>query len=169
MNVDDIRREARISDCGRFRYFLRRSWPEISPFGAQRLVVIMLNPSTADHQVDDPTVRKMMSFAMREGFREVTIVNLFAYRSSSPGVLKAHGFPVGVETDAFITAAVRMSDAVLCAWGAHAEGLARVDEVRAILRRYPMLPIFCLGRTKAGEPRHPLYLSNGTPFEVFKP
>lgn len=161
-------REAKISDCGRFRYFLRRIWDPTK----KCLLVVMYNASTGDDEVDDPTIVKTVTFAKREGFGSIIIVNLFAYRTPYPAALKAAGYPVGEMTDDYFFAACTKCAAILVAWGAHAEGLERVERVRRAIKAVSEaagIPVSCLGRTKTGQPRHPLYLSAATPFEAYTP
>lgn len=76
-------RGAVISDDGRYRYRLWRTWAPELP----RMAWIMLNPSTADAEVDDPTIRRCVGFAKREGCGGIEVVNLYAYRSTDPSVL----------------------------------------------------------------------------------
>lgn len=125
----------------------------------------MLNPSTADAEVDDPTIRRCISFAKREKFGRMEVVNLYAFRSAKPSVLFAAGDPVGAETDEEIRKAIDRSSLVVLAWGNHAvqDRAANVQsEVASSVK-----PTFCFGTTKQGSPRHPLYLSSETPLVEF--
>lgn len=148
-----------VSECGRYRYTLRRQWRG-HPCRPEKIAVfVMLNPSTADAAKDDPTIRRCVSFARDWGCEEVEVVNLFAWRATSPTQLRIVDEPVGTDNDAYIATAIerarRTIGPVVVAWGAHAhEHSARVNRVLGILGR----PVFALGVTARGEPRHPLYV-----------
>jgi hypothetical protein len=117
---ESMLRHATISDCGKFRYRLFRKWGCGSP-----LLFVMLNPSTADGEKDDATIRRCLRFAMAHDFGELEVVNLFAYRATDPKELRRAGYPVGPENDQHITDAVREAAAVCLAWGSNAAGLER--------------------------------------------
>lgn len=152
-------RDAVISPCGQYRERLTRIWDPNLP----RLVWIMLNPSTADGLVDDPTVRKCIGFAMRWGYGSIEIVNLFTIRATDPRKLRQpddeppqswQAYILGPNRDAAIRRAVATADAVCVAWGAHPEA----DWAGGHLLDGDLLParVLCIGRTKHGAPRHPL-------------
>lgn len=149
-----------ISDCRKYRYLLQRQ-------PGPQLTIIMLNPSTADGELDDPTIRRCRAFAAREGYRGISVMNLYALRSTDPAGLWAVADPVGPENDMYIKAMTSGGGVVLCAWGANAER-RRVDAVLAILRKNAATPV-CLGTTKHGHPRHPLYVRSDQPFTPYKP
>jgi hypothetical protein len=117
---------------------------------------IMLNPSTADSLVDDPTIRRCMGFAKAWGYDGLVVHNLYALRATDPKALRTHPDPVGPGNDGYMTA---LDIPTVCAWGAHADSgrPGRAAEVLTLLRKSGVAPM-CLGRTKAGHPRHPLYL-----------
>lgn len=148
---------ARLSKCGRYRYNLTRSWAT----GPSALFV-MLNPSTATVDIDDPTIRKCVGFARRLGYSGIEVVNLFAVRSTDPAGVLAVADPVGPDNDSAITDALDRCPLVICAWGAHATGMlkrvgpVRIEEVLRLLRRNHV-PC-CLGKSADGSPRHPLML-----------
>lgn len=154
-------RSATISPCGRFRYRLGRRWAE----GAT-LLFVMLNPSTADAAIDDPTIRRCIGFAQAEDFGAIEVVNLFAYRTPEPKALKAAGFPVGPDNDAAIMAAAVNANTICLAWGAHGAGLARTGEVLALLKQANRAP-WCLERTRGGQPAHPLMLRSSCRLQPF--
>lgn len=119
---------------------------------------LMLNPSTADHVENDPTIRKCLGFASRWGFSELKVVNLFAYRSTDPRALVTAPDPVGSLNNDYIVETVAHAQWVVCAWGRLPKKLCkREEEVKDLLRR-ERITARCLGRTKEGFPRHPLYL-----------
>jgi len=162
---DCLYRDALISPCGQYRYLLVRQWNRSKPY----LPFVMLNPSTADAQQDDPTIRRCMSFARREGCGGIVVVNLYALRSTDPKRLRDAGDPVGplngrVIYDAAVVAA-EAGVPVICAWGvnditqAAGGALAQAREAGA--------NIMCLGKTSAGHPRHPLYVKGDQPLERY--
>lgn len=146
---------ADFSPCGRWRYTLRRSWApgRAAPARRDRLLIIALNPSTADAERDDPTIRRCIGFAQAWGFQALCVVNLFAWRATLPADLKAAADPVGPDNDAWLRQEARRAGLVLAAWGVHGVHQGRDAAVRA------MLPaLHCLRRTRDGHPAHPLYL-----------
>lgn len=144
-----------FSDCERYRYRLWRTWANYE--GPSRACFVMLNPSTADASVDDPTIRRCMGFAMRWEFDGLEVVNLFALRSTDPKALYREIDPVGCANDAAIGTAAHASELVVCAWGAHGSYNRRGDVVRQTLTFVDLKPM-AFGFTKAGQPKHPLYL-----------
>ena len=164
---------ADLSACGRYRYRLWRDWDRIAP----RVVWVMLNPSTADASVDDPTIRKCVGFAKRWGFGGIEVVNLFAYRSTNPDVLvracAIHGidYVVGPENDAWIDGRIAHANEetglVVAAWGANASRRPLRERSSIVKKRLAErvvhVPVVCLGRGGDGQPRHPLMLSYETP------
>lgn len=153
---------------GDFRYRLTRDWTGLAIRG-RRVCWVMLNPSTADAEQDDPTVRKCIGFAQRWGCTSLDIVNLFALRATDPRALLVGDWRdhIGSENDRHIDDAVEGADIVVAAWGAWGERFReRADEVRDLVdqvarRRYMPL-LRTLGTTSSGEPRHPLMLSYAT-------
>lgn len=123
----------------------------------------MLNPSTADAELDDPTIRRCISFAKREGCTELTVVNLFAYRSTDPKQLYKVDDPIGPQNDFYIKQAIRAHDMgiVIAAWGAHPIAINRAKEILAMPE---FADVLCLGTTKKGAPRHPLYVKSDAQF-----
>lgn len=147
---------ATLSDCGRYRYRLGRAWDETLP----RLGFVMLNPSTADADVDDPTIRKCMGFAERAGCGGIEVVNLFAWRATDPRALRAAGYPVGPLNIAAIADMLGAVPRVVCAWGANARGTIGQNQSELALSL-----IRARGRTPEvlrllddGTPAHPLML-----------
>jgi hypothetical protein len=131
------------------------------------MVVIGLNPSTADESLDDPTIRRCLSFARREICGGLVMLNLFAIRATDPKVMLRHSSPVGPQNDAVIQEYATSGGIFVAAWGAHGPHLNRAMEVRTLLRSAGV-PLYCLGRTKSGSPRHPLYLKADAPLSVYQ-
>ena len=134
---------------GRYRYRLWRCWLP----GAATAVWVMLNPSTADDVRDDPTIRRCIALARAWGFGGMEVVNLFGLRATRPVDLRAARDPVGPANDEALVGAARRGDAVFAAWGIH--GVPRAEAARALLRD---CAVWCLGVTRGGQPRHPLYV-----------
>lgn len=155
---------AMISDCGRFRFKLSRRWAD-SPL----LLFVMLNPSTADESVNDPTIRRCAGFADAHGFGGFEVVNLFAYRATDPRDLRLAGWPVGSYNDTAIQDAAQDSAAICVAWGAvepRSRAEYRVQEVLPILRASGKA-VQCLRVTRGGHPQHPLYLPAASRLKAF--
>ena len=146
---------ARLSACEQYRYTLGRVWDPARPAAT----FVMLNPSTADSNDDDPTIRKCRGFAERYGFGGLHVVNLYAFRATKPQAMwaaQAAGVDiVGPENDEILREAFRRGDAI-AAWGAHAKP-DRVEFV-TILARAAGARLLSLSVTKAGAPGHPLML-----------
>ncbi len=148
-------RRALFSADGRYRYRLSRRWDR----RGQTVAFCLLNPSTADAERDDATIRRCIGFARAWGYGGVEVVNLFALRATRPETLQRATDPVGPENDRHIARAVRRADTVVIAWGAHGALRGRHAEVLALLGRPARLR--CFGWTRSRQPRHPLYLPHG--------
>ncbi len=154
MNDEPIHGDALISDDERYRYLLTREWSEGSGF----LGFVMLNPSTADAREDDPTIRRCIGFAKTWSYRGIMVANLFAFRATKPEELVKADDPVGVANDKFLQTVLDRCNLTIAAWGAHPFAAERGREVR---KRFNGR-LHCLGMTKAGFPKHPLYLLKTT-------
>lgn len=149
--------KALLSDCGAYRYLLTREIDPLLP--GPRCLWVMLNPSTADAKQDDPTIRRCIGFARAWGCTAMTVVNLFALRATDPVELFAHRDPVGPENASHVVAQLGLhrGGIIVAAWGAcpaAREALPLQQEVARAGAR-------CLGTTKDGSPRHPLYVRAG--------
>jgi hypothetical protein len=160
MLLDAAHKGATFSKCRKYRYTLWRRWSVDD--SAKMLMFIGLNPSTADETQDDPTVRRCIRFAMDWGYGGLLMMNAFAFRATDPKVMKAEPEPVGPGNDrAFRTHRTRVG-LIIAAWGTHCV-LEREQRICKVIDR----PIHCLGQTKAGRPKHPLYLRADTEPELF--
>lgn len=159
---DTTTQSAVISDCGAYRYELRRVWNPDAPLVGW----VMLNPSTADADVDDPTIRRCIGFAKEWGAGGIAVVNLFALRATDPASLALHDDPHGVDNWQHWQVVADEAQIVVCAWGAHHMAAFVVRAIVAALRGRGVEPR-CLGTTKSGAPRHPLYVRGGTPLVPF--
>lgn len=159
---------ATISECGRYRSHLSRMWsPERDNPAREHALFIMLNPSTADAEKDDPTIRRCIGFAREWGCTGVVVVNLFQFRATDPNELLKPGIPLNPrDADATIADAMAQTHVVVAGWGALHPSLAyRAREVAAIAERRDRR-LHHLGLTKAGHPRHPLYLAKSSKLEL---
>lgn len=150
----DTSSSATYSDCESYRYELTRVWDAQGP----KVLFVMLNPSTATEVQNDPTVERCERRARALGFGGFRVVNIFAYRATDPKVMRAQADPVGPGNDAAIIAAAAWGRQVICAWGSHGAHLGRGAAVEALLRARGG-PLFQLGLTQSGAPKHPLYIS----------
>lgn len=120
------------------------------------MLFIGLNPSVADHQIDDPTLRRCIGFAKTWGYGGSVTANLFAWRATKPTDLLTAENPVGPRNDWWIRRLVAETDLVVAAWGNHGNYLNRADRIRSMIEN-----LNCLRITAQGEPAHPLYLPRG--------
>ena len=158
-----IERDAVISPCGKYRYLLRRSWDHDLP----RALFVMLNPSTADADVDDATIRSCARLMKPKGYGSFEVINLFGWRATDPDELRAAADPVGPQNDDIAESAIARCDMPICAWGAHPITNRRADTMKnMILASRPA--VFCLGTTKTGAPKHPLYIKTETALVAFR-
>jgi hypothetical protein len=141
-----------------YRYTLWRKWDDAAP----RILFVMLNPSRANEEINDQTIRTCIGFAMHQNFGSMEVVNLFAYRTSDPRMLMRARNPIGEENDAFILEGCQRSSTIVLAWGNHGKHLDRSNSVISDLVRQTTQDLVCLGTTKEGFPRHPLYVKRTT-------
>jgi hypothetical protein len=153
-----------ISPCGIFRNSLTRTWDEVLPV----LPVVMVNPSKADHHVNDPTVLRLIAFARRWGYGGILIENLNEYRSSHPSELELAADPVGPETDRHLRALVDRGGDILVAWGNNGTFKDR-DKSFLKMAREAGARLICLGTTGGGHPKHPLARGKHRVPEDFEP
>lgn len=152
---------AEFSPSRAYRYALWRWWDRSKGYA----FFIGLNPSTADETLDDPTIRRCKRFAADWGYGGLCMANLFALRATDPKVMQAHPRPVGPDNDKWLKKLAREAGIAIAAWGCHGSHRNR-DAV--VLDMIPEMQ--CLGLTKDGKPRHPLYLpANSTPMETYGP
>ncbi len=145
---------AEFSDCECYRYSLTRVWQG----KGRKVMFVMLNPSTADEMRNDPTVERCERRARVLGYGGFRVTNIFAYRATDPKDMRRADDPNGPENDATLLTGAEWSDDIIAAWGVHGEHRDRGPQVARLLER-TKVPLFHLGLTKAGHPRHPLYVS----------
>ena len=151
-------KSAVISECGQYRYELRRTWQPKT--GA--VCFVMLNPSTADGELDDPTIRRCMGFASTWGYGGIIVGNLFAYRTIDPAYLKTVRDPIGLMNDEFLLKISKEAAITVCAWGNHGKYQNRDQAVLRLLDSPK-----CIAVNKAGTPKHPLYVKRYLKPRVF--
>jgi len=155
----DVNSGAVISECGQYRYRLWRTWDTTR----SRVGFCMLNPSTADAMVDDPTIRRLIGFAKAWDYGGLTVVNLFALRTPKPIMLKSHGSPVGNDNNKHISQVAQTVDQMICAWGAHGRFMNRSEAVLNMISQ--KTSAMALQINVDGSPKHPLYIrSDAIPF-----
>lgn len=149
------RGDAILSECGTYRYLLQRFWN----VKLEAVCFVMLNPSTADANINDATIRRCMGFAVDLGFGALEVVNLFAFRSTDPDALKglAEWRAVGPENNDSILNSAKVCNQVVCAWGNEGVLYGRDQQVLKLLRDAGIKP-HALKLSKDGYPGHPLYL-----------
>jgi hypothetical protein len=187
-----IERRCEFSPCRRWRYTLWREWPSLftlptghelpqsqcrmtaglPPYrtdaGPPYLMVIGLNPSTADERQDDPTIRRCISFAKRWGFGALCMTNLFAWRDTDPEAMKRVPDPVGPENDQWLSRASEGAGLILAAWGTHGTRRQRDrDAMDALVSAWHKL--HALKTNTDGTPSHPLYIPANTVPASFTP
>jgi hypothetical protein len=144
-----MERSAIFSRCRTFRYALERVWDS----NGSRVLFIGLNPSKADENADDPTIRRCINFAKDWGFGSLCIVNLFAFCSYDPKELIKANDPVGPKNDFILKKYISESKKIVLAWGNHGDFLKRNEMILKLIQKP-----FCLKINKNGAPAHPLYL-----------
>jgi hypothetical protein len=143
---------ATFSPCGFYRYRLSRKWGN-----GPRLAFIMLNPSTADVDTDDPTIRRCVRFARDAGYDGIVVGNLFAWRATDPTELRTVAAPIGPGNDAVLADIICGAPVVVCAWGGKGALFNRNQCVLQLVWGLGRVP-HCLRTTRGGHPAHPLYL-----------
>ncbi len=136
-----------ISDCSKYRYQLWRNWDENKP----NVMFIMLNPSTADSETNDPTIRRCIGFAKSWGYGGIYVGNLYAYRATDRSELKNVENPIGDDNIKHIKEMQPKCEIIVCAWGNH-EG-----RPEHIFSNFSNLHYIKLNVDST--PAHPLYLS----------
>lgn len=146
---------AEFSKCRTWRYALWRQWDWQGY--ANQVMFIGLNPSTADETEDDPTIRRCIRFAKDWGYGGLIMMNAFAFRATDPNVMKAAADPVGPGNDEALAYRRTQAGMIVAAWGVHCPP-EREKRIRQVIGN----AVHCLGKTKDGKPRHPLYLRADT-------
>lgn len=159
-----------FSPCRRYRYTLWREFypllainPPLLPVEGNRahnyLMVIGLNPSTADETKDDPTIRRCIGFAKLWGYGALCMTNLFAWRATNPEDMKAQEQPNGFLNDYHLFERAKGAGMILAAWGKHGRHKGRDADVLCLLESFEL---HALAVNKDGSPKHPLYVAADT-------
>lgn len=156
-------RRALYSECERYRYLLEIIWRADLPL----VQFVGLNPSTATHAIDDPTLRRCKGFARDWGCGGVLMTNAAALRETDPSMMLAHPDPIGAENSAGWIAS-HPAERVICCWGANGSHRRLAEQVRAI-HEVLGARAYALKLTSAGQPGHPLYLRGGTEPQPWRP
>jgi hypothetical protein len=143
-----MQRSALFTEDKVYRYSLSRVWDNSKPY----VLFVGLNPSTADENKDDPTIRKCINYAKYWGYGGLRMANLFAFRATLPIDLKQANKPVGIDNDRHIKSLSKGADMIVIAWGNDGSYLGRDKEVLKLIKS-PM----CLNINKSRQPSHPLY------------
>lgn len=156
-----------ISECGIWRYLLTRDLG----VGTLTVAICGVNPSTADGEIDDQTIRKDKGFCRLLGVRHLIKINEFAFRATDVNALKTAADPIGPDNDRHIEQAFRDADLHIAAWGPLAKLpkplRGRWRDVAAIADKVGCR-LMCWGTAQDGHPRHPLMLAYSTPLVEWK-
>lgn len=158
-----------FSPCRQYRYTLEHVIdPMQHEYSPRRIMWIGLNPSTADEQQLDPTLRRIRRFSADWGYTAFVMTNLFAYRATDPRDMMAAANPVGPENNMRLLKTAGAVETIVAAWGAHGRFMDREKTVRRMLASVGD-SIHCLALTKRGQPKHPLYIGAATKLKPFNP
>lgn len=174
MNLYDSPDGAILSADGDYRYRLWRTLvhPDQTTLDGDSaadggtVAFILLNPSTADADTNDPTLRRCIDYADRWDYARLEVGNLFAYRATDPDDLYEADDPVGPENDDHLEAIGTEADRIVVGWGHYGGGFPhRVEAVVELLD----VELLALDTTDCGQPRHPLFVDGDVepePWEV---
>lgn len=146
-----MEKDAILSDDRKYRYVLSRTWDASRP----SVMIIGLNPSTADETEDDPTIRRCIDFAKTWGYGTVFMLNLFAFRATKPSDMFLAADPIGMDNNKYLEKYASDCDKVICAWGNDGIYKDRSREIKSKLNN-----LYYLALNQTGEPAHPLYLKS---------
>lgn len=165
-SFDRVIKTASFSGCRNYRFTLSRIWHRSNP---RRLVVIGVNPSTATDTEDDPTIRRCVTLAIRELCGGYVMLNLFALRETNLKAMLQHPLPHGGSFPFWeCVSCDNYEPIVVAAWGTEGKHRRRDLEVCEELERLKV-PLWCLGITDKGFPRHPLYVKADATLIPFEP
>ena len=156
-----MKKDAILSDCKKYRYWLSRTWDESKPL----IGFIGLNPSTADHIDDDRTISRCINFAKSWGAGGFYMMNLFAYRATAPLNMMEAEEPIGMENNNYLQELKNKVEKVVICWGDNGRHNGRSKEVLSLLDQGDL---YCITINKSGEPKHPLYIKGDAQLIPYK-
>lgn len=163
LSIDDLTtgHTATLSGDLKYRYTLTRRFKRAEKL-EMPLIWVMLNPSTADAEINDPTIRRCIGFAYDLGFDGIEVLNLFGLRATDPKELYKAEDPIGIFNDAAIRGTIKQykNPNVICAWGSYGKFMNRGPDVIKMLKE-DIEFVFALKLNSDGSPAHPLYLPKG--------
>jgi hypothetical protein len=148
-----MHKDAIFDQSRKYRYVLKRQWGDNDN---NFINFVLLNPSTADEEKDDKTIKACIKIAKNLGYDGLWVTNLFAFRATKPSDLKQSAEPIGKQNDQYLKEYAKRAKLVVIAWGNHGDFLGRAQNVIKLLSEIQVL--HCLGITKHGAPKHPLYV-----------
>ncbi|WP_210367732.1 DUF1643 domain-containing protein [Bacillus sp. REN3] len=159
-----MQKEAVIN--GHYRYSLKRVWDTANP---KKAVFIMLNPSTADCTSDDRTTNRCISFAKNWECGSLEIVNIFALQSTDYKKLKekTKEEAIGPENRQYIKRALADAAVTVAAWGENVKIHFKKSAAEELKELFSGHELMCLGITKDGFPRHPLFVESHKELEPY--
>lgn len=150
-------RGAEFSPCRRYRYSLERRWDDgVIDVDCRRIMFIGLNPSVADENQDDRTIRRLVGFSKSWGYNAFVICNVFGFVTPDPSEMLKQSDPVGPCNNQVLTRNIERSQAVVACWGNHCP-LERQRTICELIEAQ-CYSVYCFRTTKANRPEHPLYL-----------
>lgn len=165
-----MHKHAVISECKQYRYYLHRYWPGLGEQVTENVLFIGVNPSTADAEIDDATVRKWIGFCSRWNKNRFVVANLFAYRATNVRTLAEIDDPLGPENDQYLRDEIKDASLIIPCWGARSKLPKALHPRIAVVNQ--MLKdsgktVMCFGKTPHGDPYHPLMLGYSTQLEEY--
>eukprot|EP01084_Bolivina_argentea_P270830 460612_1 len=159
--TDNIERGAIFSQDSQYRYALHRIWDD----SKKKVMFIGFNPSTADGQIDDATVKKLIKYCKLWDYGGLYICNLFAFVAKNPLDIDECEHPIGSSNDYYLQKYSVKSDKIIVMWGR--QGAFYNNRIQNVLKIFTMR-IYCFKLTKNKQPYQPLYLPLNTQLELFK-
>lgn len=166
-----ITRQCVFSPCRSYRYTLWREWSDMDLLASngllaalnsdRYLMVIGLNPSTADETKDDPTIRRCVAFAKRWGYGALCMTNLFAWRDTKPANMMKAADPIGPLNDYYLFELAKNAGLILAAWGTKGGHRGRAEYVKDVFSEAGFT-LHALRLNDDGSPEHPLYIPADT-------
>ena len=146
------------------------------------MVFIGLNPSIANSSVNDKTLVRIINFCSQWDYKNIYIINLFALISKSSTQLSKSDDPIGRNNDLITLKTLQFwredSNCDLwLGWGDAGQFRERDRRVLNLIKKFAYMKssennffkcVLCLGLSKKGNPRHPLYMPNRSILRKFE-